>query len=79
VLLHAHGRDASTASTRRFKAKDGAYIREHFFGQYPELRELVAHMSDDEIWQPAPRRPRLRASSTPPIAAAVGAPAASRP
>src|SRR5207237_230287 len=25
-----------------FKARDGAYVREHFFGKYPELRELVA-------------------------------------
>uniref|UniRef100_A0A4W5L5N5 Transketolase N-terminal domain-containing protein n=1 Tax=Hucho hucho TaxID=62062 RepID=A0A4W5L5N5_9TELE len=28
----------------------GAYVREHFFGKYPELREMVANMSDDEIW-----------------------------
>jgi pyruvate dehydrogenase E1 component len=33
-----------------FKARDGAYVREHFFGAYPELRELVADMTDDEIW-----------------------------
>ena len=33
-----------------FKSKDGAYVREHFFGKYPELREMVANMSDDEIW-----------------------------
>ena len=33
-----------------FKAKDGAYVREHFFGKYPELKALVADMSDDEIW-----------------------------
>ncbi len=32
------------------RARDGAYIREHFFGRYPELKELVADMSDDEIW-----------------------------
>ena len=29
----------------------GAYIREHFFGTYPELREMVANMSDEEIWR----------------------------
>jgi pyruvate dehydrogenase E1 component len=29
--------EASTASTRPFKARDGAYVREHFFGKYPEL------------------------------------------
>ena len=33
-----------------FKSKDGAYVREHFFGKYPELREMVANMSDDDIW-----------------------------
>ncbi len=33
-----------------FKSQSGAYVREHFFGRYPELLELVAHMSDDDIW-----------------------------
>jgi len=33
-----------------YKSKDGAYVRQHFFGKYPELLELVADMSDDEIW-----------------------------
>ncbi|MFD2178774.1 pyruvate dehydrogenase (acetyl-transferring), homodimeric type [Veronia pacifica] len=32
------------------KAKDGAYVREHFFGKYPETAALVADMTDDEIW-----------------------------
>jgi pyruvate dehydrogenase E1 component len=36
---------------QNFKAKGGAYTREHFFGRYPELREMVANMSDDEIWR----------------------------
>jgi pyruvate dehydrogenase E1 component len=36
---------------QNFKAKGGAYTREHFFGKYDELRELVANMSDDEIWR----------------------------
>ncbi|HCI13554.1 MAG TPA: pyruvate dehydrogenase (acetyl-transferring), homodimeric type [Gallionellaceae bacterium] len=34
-----------------YKSKDGAYVRQHFFGKYPELLELVADMSDDEIWR----------------------------
>jgi pyruvate dehydrogenase E1 component len=34
-----------------FKAKDGAYVRKHFFGKYPELLDMVANMSDEEIWQ----------------------------
>ena len=33
-----------------YKSKSGAYVRQHFFGKYPELLELVADMSDDEIW-----------------------------
>ena len=32
-----------------FKAKGGAYIREHFFGKYPELLELVKDYTDDQI------------------------------
>jgi pyruvate dehydrogenase E1 component len=34
-----------------FKSKSGAYIREHFFGKYEELKALVADMTDDEIWK----------------------------
>ncbi len=33
------------------KAKGGAYTREHFFGKYPETREMVADMSDEDIWR----------------------------
>ena len=33
-----------------FKSKNGAYVREKFFGKYPELLEMVAGMTDDEIW-----------------------------
>ncbi len=36
---------------QNFKAKGGAYTREHFFGKYPELKEMVATMSDDDIWR----------------------------
>lgn len=32
-----------------FKAKGGTYVREKFFGKYPELLKLVEHMSDDEL------------------------------
>ncbi len=46
--------------------KDGAYIRKNFFGKYPELLDLVSHLSDDELLQAAPRRPRSRARSTTP-------------
>jgi pyruvate dehydrogenase E1 component len=33
-----------------FKSKNGAYVREHFFGKYPETVELVKDWSDDQIW-----------------------------
>jgi pyruvate dehydrogenase E1 component len=33
-----------------FKSKNGAYVREHFFGKYPELKAMVAGLSDEEIW-----------------------------
>jgi len=34
-----------------FKANDGAFVRKHFFGKYPELLDMVADMSDDDIWR----------------------------
>jgi pyruvate dehydrogenase E1 component len=34
-----------------FKSRDGSYVRKHFFGKYPELLEMVANMSDDDIWR----------------------------
>ncbi len=34
-----------------YRAKDGAYVRKHFFGKHPKLLERVAHMSDDDIWR----------------------------
>ncbi|AGJ61090.1 Pyruvate dehydrogenase E1 component [Candidatus Moranella endobia PCVAL] len=33
-----------------FKSKNGAYVRKHFFGKYPETAALVKDMRDDEIW-----------------------------
>ncbi len=34
-----------------YKSKDGAYVRQHFFGKYPELLELVSDMTDEDIWR----------------------------
>jgi len=36
---------------QNFKAKDGAYVREHFFGASPELAAMVEKMSDADIWR----------------------------
>ncbi len=33
------------------KSKDGAYVRKHFFGKYPETRDMVSNLSDDDIWR----------------------------
>ncbi|MFA5704062.1 MAG: pyruvate dehydrogenase (acetyl-transferring), homodimeric type [Advenella sp.] len=34
-----------------YKANDGAYVREHFFGKHPKLLDMVSRMSDQEIWR----------------------------
>ncbi|WP_152226721.1 pyruvate dehydrogenase (acetyl-transferring), homodimeric type [Pseudomonas sp. SCB32] len=36
---------------QNYKAKDGAYVREHFFGARPELLEMVKDLSDEEVWK----------------------------
>lgn len=33
-----------------YKANDGAYVREHFFGRDPRTKALVQEISDDDIW-----------------------------
>ena len=33
------------------KARDGAYVREKFFGKYPETKDLVSSLSDKDIWR----------------------------
>ncbi len=43
--------EAVDGEYQSFKAGGGAYVREHFFGKYPELKEMVAHFSDDEIYR----------------------------
>ena len=43
--------EAVDGDYQTYKARDGAYVREHFFGKYPELLEMVADMSDEEIWR----------------------------
>jgi pyruvate dehydrogenase E1 component len=36
---------------QNFKAKGGKYTRENFFGKYPETEEMVANLSDEDIWR----------------------------
>ena len=42
--------DCVDGDYQTFKSRDGAYVREKFFGRDPRLLERVAHMSDEEIW-----------------------------
>ena len=42
--------EALDGDYQTFKSRDGAYVREHFFGRYPETRKLVEDMTDDDIW-----------------------------
>ena len=50
-LLRRRMMECVDGEYQNFKSKDGAYTREHFFGKYPELAEMVANMSDEEIWR----------------------------
>ncbi len=42
--------EAVDGEYQTFKANDGAYVREHFFGKYPETLAMVADWTDEEIW-----------------------------
>ncbi len=50
-LLRQRMEECVDGDYQNYKSKDGAYVRQHFFGKYPELLELVANMSDDDIWR----------------------------
>ncbi len=42
--------EALDGDYQTYKSRDGAYVREHFFGASPELRALVEDLNDDQIW-----------------------------
>ncbi len=50
-LLRRRMEEALDGDYQKYKANDGAYVREHFFGAYDELKEMVADMSDEDIWR----------------------------
>jgi len=50
-LLAKRMMEAVDGDYQAYKAKGGAYTRKHFFGAYPELEEMVANMSDEDIWR----------------------------
>jgi len=50
-LLRQRMMECVDGDYQNYKSQNGAYVREHFFGKYPELQELVSDLSDDEIWK----------------------------
>ncbi|HEU0230330.1 MAG TPA: pyruvate dehydrogenase (acetyl-transferring), homodimeric type, partial [Burkholderiaceae bacterium] len=34
-----------------YKARDGKFVRDHFFGKHPKLLEMVSRMSDEDVWR----------------------------
>lgn len=50
-LLKKRMEEAVDGEYQAYKALGGAYTREHFFGKYPELKTMVANMTDEDIWR----------------------------
>ncbi len=50
-LLRRRMEEAVDGEYQAFKAHNGAYVRAHFFGKYPELLDMVSSMSDEDIWR----------------------------
>ncbi|NIF18181.1 pyruvate dehydrogenase (acetyl-transferring), homodimeric type [Pantoea sp. Cy-639] len=50
-LLRQRMMECVDGEYQTYKSQDGAYVREHFFGKYPELLELVSDLSDEQIWK----------------------------
>ncbi|MCF5067853.1 pyruvate dehydrogenase (acetyl-transferring), homodimeric type [Pseudomonas syringae] len=50
-LLRQRMMECVDGEYQNYKSQNGAYVREHFFGKYPELLELVSDLTDDQIWK----------------------------
>ena len=50
-LLYKRMEECVDGEYQAYKANSGAYVREHFFGKYPRLKEMVANLSDEDIWR----------------------------
>ncbi len=50
-MLHRVMEECVDGEYQTFKSEDGAYVRKHFFGRYPQLEKMVANLSDEEIWR----------------------------
>jgi pyruvate dehydrogenase E1 component len=49
-LLVRRMEEALDGDYQTYKSRDGAFVREHFFGTSPELRALVSDLSDEQVW-----------------------------
>jgi pyruvate dehydrogenase E1 component len=49
-LLQRRMEEALDGDYQTYKSRDGAFVREHFFGTSPELRAMVAELSDEQVW-----------------------------
>jgi pyruvate dehydrogenase E1 component len=50
-LLQQRMEEAVDGDYQNYKANDGAYVREHFFGARPELQDMVKDLTDAEVWK----------------------------
>ncbi len=50
LLVKRMGEDVD-GERQNYIVKGGGYVREHFFGRYPQLLEMVSHLSDDQLWR----------------------------
>jgi pyruvate dehydrogenase E1 component len=50
-VLRKRMMEAVDGEYQTFKSKDGAYVRKYFFGKYPELLDMVADWTDEDIWR----------------------------
>jgi len=48
-LLIKRMEEAVDGDYQKYSVEPGSYTRKHFFGKYPELLELVNHLTDDQI------------------------------
>jgi pyruvate dehydrogenase E1 component len=49
-LLRKRMEQAVDGDFQNYVARDGKHIREHFFGTHPDLLQMVAHLTDAELW-----------------------------
>ncbi len=50
-LLRRRMEECVDGEYQAYEKNGGAYTREHFFGENPELKKLVEHMSDEDVYR----------------------------